>query len=55
MKTAVTFTIGNKTIPVIPASPVVVTKKNVKQMAIKDGCQNLETIQKGLPREKWPR
>ena len=33
---------------------VVVTKDNVKQTVIKDGFQNLETIQKSLPKEKWP-
>jgi len=35
-------------------NPVVVTKDNVKQTVIKDGFQNLETIQKSLPKEKWP-
>jgi hypothetical protein len=33
---------------------LVVTKDNVKQNVIKDGFQNLETIQKSLPRDKWP-
>jgi D-xylose transport system substrate-binding protein len=35
-------------------NPVAVTKTNVKQTVIKDGFQNLETIQKSLPKEKWP-
>jgi len=26
----------------------------VKQTVIKDGFQNLETIKKSLPKEKWP-
>jgi len=41
----------------IPASlmvPVVVTKDNVMQTFIKDGFQNLETIQKSLPKKKCP-
>jgi ABC-type xylose transport system substrate-binding protein len=43
-----------KTIPAIPVRQVVVTKDNVKQTVIKDGSQNLETIQKSLLKEKWP-
>jgi ABC-type xylose transport system substrate-binding protein len=43
-----------KTILAIPARQVVVRKDNVKQTVIKDGFQNLETIQKSLPKEKWP-
>jgi D-xylose transport system substrate-binding protein len=46
---------GGKMIPAILLNPVVVTKDNVKQTVIKDGFQNLETIQKSLPKEKWPR
>jgi D-xylose transport system substrate-binding protein len=53
-KTAGSFTVGNKTIPAILLSPVVVTKDNVMQTIIKDGFQNLETIQNSLPKEKWP-
>ena len=53
-KTTAAVSIGNKAIPAIPLSPVVVTKDNVKQTVIKDGFQNLETIQKSLPKEKWP-
>jgi D-xylose transport system substrate-binding protein len=53
-KTTTAVSIGNKTIPAIPLNPVVVTKDNVKQTVIKDGFQNLETIQKSLPKEKWP-
>jgi D-xylose transport system substrate-binding protein len=55
VKSAATFTVGNKAIPAILLPPVVVTKDNVKQTVIKDGFQNLETIQKSLPKEKWPR
>jgi len=54
VKSAVSFTVGNKAIPAILLTPVVVTKDNVKQTVIKDGFQNLETIQKSLPKEKWP-
>jgi len=53
-KTTAAVSIGNKTIPAIALNPVVVTKDNVKQTVIKDGFQNLETIQKSLPKEKWP-
>lgn len=54
-KTTAAVSIGDKTIPAIPLNPVVVTKHNVKETVIKDGFQNLETIQKSLPKEKWPR
>jgi len=54
VKSAVSFTVGNRAFPAILLSPVVVTKDNVKQTVIKDGFQNLETIQKSLPKEKWP-
>jgi D-xylose transport system substrate-binding protein len=53
-KTTAAVSIGDKTIPAIPLNPVVVTKDNVKETVIKDGFQNLETIQKSLPKEKWP-
>lgn len=54
VKTIAAISIGNKTIPATLLAPVAVTKQNVKQTVIKDGFQNLETIQKSLPREKWP-
>jgi D-xylose transport system substrate-binding protein len=54
VKATATLSIGNKTIPATLLTPVVVTKDNVKQTVIKDGFQNLETIQKSLPKEKWP-
>jgi D-xylose transport system substrate-binding protein len=54
IKTTTAISVGNKTIPAILLNPVVVTKDNVKQTVIKDGFQNLETIQKSLPKEKWP-
>jgi D-xylose transport system substrate-binding protein len=54
VKSSATMTIGSKSIPAIVLSPVVVTRDNVKQTVIKDGFQNLETIQKSLPKEKWP-
>jgi D-xylose transport system substrate-binding protein len=55
VKSAVSFTVGSGAIPAILLTPVVVTKDNVKQTVIKDGFQNLETIQKSLPKEKWPK
>jgi D-xylose transport system substrate-binding protein len=54
VKTTAAISIGNKTIPATLLAPVAVTKDNVKQTVIKDGFQNLETIQKSLPKEKWP-
>lgn len=54
IKNAVSIANGTKTVQAIFLSPVVVTKDNVKQTVIKDGFQNLETIQKSLPKEKWP-
>jgi D-xylose transport system substrate-binding protein len=55
VKTAVSIAVGNKSIPAILLSPVVVTKDNVMQTVIKDGFQNLETIRNSLPKEKWPK
>lgn len=54
VKNTVSISNGSKTVQAIFLSPVVVTRENVKQTVIKDGFQNLETIQKSLPREKWP-
>jgi D-xylose transport system substrate-binding protein len=54
VKTTASISIGSMSIPAILLNPVVVTKNNVKQTVIKDGFQNLETIQKSLPKEKWP-
>ena len=55
VKSAGSFTVGYKAIPAILLTPIVVTKHNVKETVIKDGFQNLETIQKSLPKEKWPK
>jgi D-xylose transport system substrate-binding protein len=54
VKNAVSISNGTKTVLAILLSPVVVTRDNVKQTVIKDGFQKLETIQKSLPKEKWP-
>jgi len=54
VKTAASTSASNRSIPAILLKPVVVTRSNVKQTVIKDGFQNLETIQKSLPKEKWP-
>ncbi len=55
VKAAAAISAGNKSIPAIFLNPVVVTKDNVRQTVVRDGFQNLETIQKSLPKEKWPR
>lgn len=54
VKNSVSISNGTKTVQAILVSPVVVTKENVKHTVIKDGFQNLETIQKSLPKDKWP-
>jgi len=54
VRNTVSISNGSKTVQAIFLSPVVVTRDNVKQTVINDGFQNLETIQKSLPREKWP-
>ena len=54
VKTATSTSASNRSIPAILLKPVVVTRSNVKQTVIKDGFQNLETIQKSLSKEKWP-
>ncbi|MGB9464314.1 MAG: substrate-binding domain-containing protein [Candidatus Acidiferrum sp.] len=54
VKNAVSILNGNRTVRALFVTPVVVTKNNVKQTVIKDGFQNLETIQKSLPKEEWP-
>jgi D-xylose transport system substrate-binding protein len=46
---------GSRTVPAFFVMPVAVTKDNVMQTVIKDGFQNLETIRKSLPPEKWPK
>jgi D-xylose transport system substrate-binding protein len=46
---------GNRNVPAFFVPPVMVTKDNVMQTVIKDGFQNLDTIQKSLPPEKWPK
>jgi D-xylose transport system substrate-binding protein len=45
---------GAKNVPAILLDPIAVTKENIKQTVIKDGFQSLETIQKSLPKDKWP-
>jgi D-xylose transport system substrate-binding protein len=46
---------GNRNVPAFLVTPVVVTKDNVMETVIKDGFQNLDTIQKSLPADKWPK
>src|SRR6266852_3756996 len=54
VKTASTIANGYKNVPAIFVAPIVVTKGNVKETVVRDGFQNLETIQKSLPKEDWP-
>jgi D-xylose transport system substrate-binding protein len=46
---------GKRSVPAIFGPIVAVDKTNVKQTVIKDGFQNLSTIQKSLPPDKWPK
>jgi D-xylose transport system substrate-binding protein len=46
---------GKRDVPAFFVSPVVVTRDNVRATVIKDGFQNLETIEKSLPEDKWPK
>jgi D-xylose transport system substrate-binding protein len=45
---------GDKKVPAYLVGVEVVTRSNVMQTVIKDGFQNLETIKKSLPPDKWP-
>jgi hypothetical protein len=42
-------------VPAFLVTPAVVPKQNVMKKVIKDGFQNLDTIQKSLPADKWPK
>lgn len=54
VKNAISFASGTRIMQAIILTPEVVTKDNVMRTVIKDGFQNLETIQKSLPKDKWP-
>jgi D-xylose transport system substrate-binding protein len=45
---------GNGTVPAYLVDSIVVNRRNVMKTVIKPGFQNLETIKKSLPRDKWP-
>jgi D-xylose transport system substrate-binding protein len=50
-----TISNGKREVPAIFGPVVVVNKTNVKETVIKDGFQNLSTIQKSLPQDQWPK
>jgi len=54
-KSTSTISTGDRKVPAILGSAVVVTKYNILQTVIKDGFQNLDTIKKSLPPEQWPK
>jgi D-xylose transport system substrate-binding protein len=54
VKNATAIRNGTRTVRAMLLNPVAVTRENVKQTVIKDGFQNLDTIQKNLPKDKWP-
>jgi len=45
---------GKKMVPAYFVRSVVVTRENVMETVIKPGFQNLETIKKSVPADKWP-
>lgn len=55
VKTTAGIPVGNSNIPAIFMALVSVTKENVRRTVIKDGFQNLDTIEKSLPKDKWPK
>ena len=55
VKTTAGIPVGNSNIPAIFMALVAVTKENVRRTVIKDGFQNLDTIEKSLPKDKWPK
>jgi D-xylose transport system substrate-binding protein len=55
VKATASLSIGNTAIPATLLAPVVVTKDNVRRTVIRDGFQNLDTIEKNLPKDKWPK
>ena len=50
-----TISNGKREVPAIFGPVVAVDKANVKETVIKDGFQNLSTIQKSLPADQWPK
>jgi D-xylose transport system substrate-binding protein len=50
-----TISNGKREVPAIFGPVVAVNKTNVKDTVIKDGFQNLSTIQKSLPPDQWPK
>jgi D-xylose transport system substrate-binding protein len=46
---------GQGNVPAFFVSPVGITRDNVRETVIKDGFQNLETIERSLPENKWPK
>src|SRR5262249_37409625 len=46
---------GNREVPRFFLYPVLVTDDNGRQTVIKDGVQNLETIERNLAEDKWPK
>ena len=55
IKTTAFISNGSRNVPAFFVTPVVVAKDNIMQTVIKDGFQNLDTIQKSLPEDKWPK
>src|SRR5262249_7031922 len=54
VRSAVSFSVENKSIPAILLTPIVATKDISKDTFIKDGFEKLQTSQRSLRKEKWP-
>ena len=44
---------GSQTTKTIQFTPIAVTQQNAKDTVLKGGFQNLETLKRALPKEKW--
>jgi len=44
---------GSQTTKAIQLTPIAVTEQNAKDTVLKAGFQNLETLKRALPKEKW--
>jgi len=51
--TSTTVPNGTQTTKAILLTPISVTRENAKDTVFKDGFQNIETVKKSLPKDKW--
>ncbi|MGA9979518.1 MAG: substrate-binding domain-containing protein [Candidatus Sulfotelmatobacter sp.] len=53
VETTTTVPNGAQTTKAILLTPISVTRQNAKDTVFKDGFQNIETVKRSLPQEKW--